>query len=161
MRQVHIIGVGDFYIVEIHTAAIVACAMGDISPDLFCGEGENGSEHQSKRAHDLVHNGLSRTARQAVCTLNVYSVLDDVDIELGHINGAEVVDIMVNIVEFVVGVGIVNALNECIEASESPLVDLGEVFNRYGIGIGIEIAEVCKKNTNGISDLAIYFRKLL
>ena len=75
-------------------------------------------------------------------------------------NGAEVVYIVINVVELVVGICVVNALDKGIQTSESPLIDLGEIFKWYSIGVGIEIAEICKKNADGISDLAVNFGKL-
>ena len=66
--------------------------MGQIRPDLFCSKGEDRCNQTGDCAENAVHGGLCSTALQRILLLAVQAILDDVQIEVGQIGGAEVVD---------------------------------------------------------------------
>ena len=57
--------------------------------------------------------------------------------------------------ELIVLVCLTAGLGQIIGASDDPLVDLLKLVKRHGIGIGVEVAQVCQKNSGGISDLTV------
>ena len=112
------------HLVEQDAFSVVLLAVGHGGPDLFGGKGQNRGDEADHAAEDVVHGGLSRTALQRVGAVAVQSVLDDIQIEVGHLHHAEVVDGAVDIVELVGLIAGAGIFDQGVKLRQRPAVQL-------------------------------------
>ena len=75
--------------------------MWQIAPCLLGGERKNRRDQPDEIIGYKVHNRLRRTAGYRVLCLAIKSVLRDIDIELRQVDGAEIVNIVINDMELI------------------------------------------------------------
>ena len=71
-----------------------------------------------------MHSGLCTATLFAVSLVSIQAVLDDIQLEAGHFNGAEVMDCMVQYMEIIAFVSSGNFLLQQLQMHQSPLVKL-------------------------------------
>ena len=135
--------------------------MGHSLPYLLGGECKHGSDDAVKGAYDAIHGALCRAARRRIALFNINAVLGYIDIQLGHIDRAEVVHCMIDKVELICVITIACSLDERIETRERPAVDVKKLVYGHKIAVRLEITEIRHNDTGCIADLAVCFGKLL
>ena len=86
-------------IVEQNAGGLITRCMGHCGPDLLRGESQHGSQHPCHAIEDLIQSGLCSSP---ICVIAaIQTILDDIQIEVGHIHHAEVIDGTVYAVELV------------------------------------------------------------
>ena len=108
-----------------------------------------------------MHSGLCAATLFAVCLVSIQAVLDDIQIEAGHFNGAEVMDCMVQYMEIIAFVSSGNFLLQQLQMHQRPLVKLQHFVERNCISFIVEIVGVAQNVTDGVTDFAVYLSQLL
>ncbi len=78
---------------------------GQKAPNLLGGEAQDRGEPAHHGIGDVVHRRLRGAARQALGTGGVEAVLDDIQVKAAELDHAEIVHLLVDVVEFVVAEG--------------------------------------------------------
>src|SRR6202521_2012567 len=73
-----------------------------------------------------MHRGLRGAAARRIGRIAIQAVLCDVDIETAQIDGAELIERVVDLVEFVSGVGGAAIRDHIFQAIEDPAIDEGK-----------------------------------
>ena len=131
-----------------------------VSPDLFAGECKDWSKYQSHIAQDAVDSGLSCTSGYRVWFFNIQSVLDNIQIEVGQVDGAEVADCIINQMELKLIISFVAFFCNLIHSCQSPAIQFFQLIVRNRIGIWVKVIKVTQNITCGVADLSVNFRKL-
>ena len=149
------------HIVKQYAVCVVTCIVRHCLPDFLCGEAQNGREQPYKGVENDVHCSLRTPPLHTVGRLGVESVLDDIKVEITHIQHAELVDCNLHKVEIVGVIPVYNLFNKSVEFVERKAVYLCHIFVFNLVGFGGEIAEVAEHIAGGVSDFAVAFGKLL
>ena len=80
-------------------------------PDLVTGKGQNRGHKPGHAGQNRIQRGLCRPAGQGIHPVAVQPVLDNVQIEVGHIHYAEIIDRTVDNVEIKTVIGLVHLFN--------------------------------------------------
>ena len=88
-----------------------------------------------------------------MCSLSIQTILDDVQIEVGHIYDTEVVYAMIDVMELEAVIGFPGYLDQIIHLSQSPAVYFHQILIGYAVGIGIEVEEVAEDIPGSVADL--------
>ncbi len=102
-------GVGDAWRRE--ELGVDGFAGAEVAPGFFRGEGEDGGEEAGKGREDLVQGGLGGAAASALRGVAIQAVLGDVDVEAAQVDGAELIEGVVDAVEFEFFVGLAAGLS--------------------------------------------------
>ena len=149
------------HIVEEYRLKLVVSCVRHCFPDLLCCKGDNGGQESCDNGENVVKRALAASSLLAVSLFNVKTILCDINVKLGKLYCAELVDGVVNNVELVLVIRLHAKLNKLVCFCNDPLVDLKHIVKRDHIGIGIEIAEVSHHDTRGVSDLSVRLGELL
>ena len=131
-----------------------------VGPNFLAGEGKDRGEHQRHIAQDAVDGGLRRASGNRIRLFNIKSVLDDVQIEVGQVDGAEVVDGVVDLMEIKLLIALVALLGNLVHAGQRPAVQLMQLIVCNRIGVRVKVVEVSEDVARGVSNLAVNLRKL-
>ena len=148
-------------LIEVHARLIVTGGMRHRLPDLLGSKCKHRCDNAVKSIYDAVHCALCRAARGRVAFFDINAVFGDVDIQLGHIDCAEVVYRVVYKVELICVVPVARGRDKRIEAGKRPTIDVKKLVDGHEVTVGIEIAEVRHDYTRSVADLAVCLRKLL
>ncbi len=85
------IGLGG-HLIEENALHIQFCGRREVLPDFFSGEHQDGRYQTGQRSQDIIHRSLGGTAQNAVPLLAVEAILDNIEIEAGHFDNAEIVN---------------------------------------------------------------------
>ena len=129
-------------------------------PYFFHGEAQYRSEHYHQVHKDFVHSGLSATTFFAICFVSIETVFENIQIVAGHFYGAEVMNCMIENVEFVVVVCFGNFFFQELEMHKSPTVQFQHFIKRNCIFFIIEVIGVAQNVTHGVTDFAVNFGEL-
>ena len=126
-------------------------------PDFLGCKAKHRRKEFYKRIENFIHCRLRASSRLAVRLFGVKSVFYNIKIEVTHINNAEMVNCVLERMEFITPVRLKRLFAERIEFVERPAVDFEHIliFNR--IGIGIEIRGVAEDISRRISDFSVAF----
>ena len=97
-----------------------------MTPRFLRGEDKDRREQPAERVEDLVHRHLRGPAARRIGRVAIHAVLRDVDVETAQIDGAELVERVVNLVKFVGRVGRAAILDHLLQTIENPAIDEGE-----------------------------------
>ncbi len=132
-----------------------------IRPDLLGGKGENGGHEPDQDVQDVVHGGLSAPPGRGVGRGGVEPVLEDVEVEGREVQGAVVVERVVDGVELVPVVGPASLFHQADERVAHVPVDLGHGLGGDGVTGRVEVEEVTQDEPAGVSNPAIGVAELL
>ncbi len=132
--------------------------MGHGGPDLLAGKGQDGGDHPGHAVQDQVQSGLGGGAALIVPT--VETVLDDIQIKVGHLHHTEVVNGAVHGVELIALVPGTDILHQVVERRHGPLVQIHHVLDSHGL-IRIETVQVAQHIPGGVADLQVRLTELL
>src|SRR3954447_6020967 len=104
-----------------------------VTPRLLSGEDEDRSEPLTERFENLAHRGLRGPSSRGIDRVAIHSVLRDVDIEATQVNGAKLIESVINLVEFVRRIGGPALFDHALQAIENPAIDQsgGTCFCRW------------------------------
>jgi hypothetical protein len=86
-----------------------------------------GASNLAQRAENHLHRPLRRAAPRGVDRVAVEPVLRDIDVETAQVDGAELVEAVINLVEFICGIGHTAFLDDLLQTIENPAIDEGEI----------------------------------
>ena len=92
-------------------------------PGLLGGECQDRREQTTQRIENFMHRELSRAAARRIRGVAIHPVFGDVDIEAAEIDGAEVIDAMINLVELKGRIRAAAFGDDMIEPIENPAID--------------------------------------
>jgi len=124
----------------------IHCASPQETPHLFGGETQDGCQPAHHRLSHVMHGGLRRAARCAARARGVEPILDDVQIEPAELDDAEIVDLLVDVVKFVVAVRGDDVVLQGEGLGRSPLIDRHQVIERDRMLRGIEAVQIANRN---------------
>ncbi|MPM49894.1 hypothetical protein SDC9_96628 [bioreactor metagenome] len=130
-------------------------------PNLLSREGENGGQHEGDGLENFVHCALRRTAQVTLRILAVKPILNDVKVEVRHVDDAEVVNGVENEIIGVVLIGFVDGLNDLVQTNEGPFVKLLHILIGHHVGRRVEIVEVAENIPGRVADFAVNLGELL
>ena len=107
---------------QVHRAAAA-----EITPRFFRGEDQDRREQPAKRVEDLAHRRLRRAAARRIGRVAIHPVLGDVDVEAAQVDRAELVERVINLVEFVGRVGRAAIRDHVLQPIENPAIDEREI----------------------------------
>src|ERR1041385_2981005 len=96
-------------------------------PRLFRGEDEHGPEQPAKRIEKFAHRRLRRTATRRVRRVAVHAVLGDVDVKAAQIDGAKLIQRVIDLVKFEILIGRPTRLDHIIKSLENPAIDKAKI----------------------------------
>ena len=128
------------HIVEEHAFRLVRGRMGQVAPDFLCGKAHDGSDQSCQTGKYPIHGGLCSTAQHGILPLAVQAILDNIQVEAGHIHHAEVVDGMEYNVEIK---GIIEKLiGKSLEAKLTVACRFDEDYNMLS-GMPEALRDIC------------------
>ena len=148
------------HLVEDDVARVVAGAVRHLEPDLVAGEGEDRREELRHRVEDHPERGLCAAAGGGICAVAVEVILDDVEVEAGERDDAEVVDGVGDGEELIVLVGRLAAGHQVVQLRDGPAVELRHVGGR-GEVVRVKVDEVVEAEFRGVAELEIVLAQLL
>ena len=117
--------------------------------------------------HDLGHGvqdeaqgGLGGAAEEAVLPLAVEPVLDDVQVEVGHVHHAEVVHGVGDHVELKVVIALEALLDEAVEPGDGPAVQGLHLVGGHQV-VGVKAVQVPQAVPGGVAELQVVLAQLL
>ena len=90
----------------------------------------------------------------------VQAVLDDVHVEIGHINDTEVVQRMVGTAEIVMVVGVAQVGSQLVAGIQRPAVDFKQLVIRDHILRRVKVVDVAQHEAGGVAHLAVRLGQL-
>ena len=108
-----------------------------------------------------MQHGLAAPAPDIGGPAHVEAVLGDVEIDVGEIHHAEVLQGLEEAVELIALEIGAHLLDQAGGALQHPAVEQGEVRDRHGMLGGHEIVQVAKEIAGGVAHLAVHVRELL
>ena len=97
-----------------------------VAPRFLRGEDEDRREQPAERVENLVHRHLRGAAARRIGRVAIHAVLRDVDIEAAQVDGAELIQGVINLVEFVGRIGRAAFFDDLLQPIENPAIDQGE-----------------------------------
>ena len=104
-------------------------AQGRMSPRFLGGEYEHWRQQSAQGAENFVHDHLCCAPPRRICRVAIHSVLGDVDIEAAQIDGAKLVEHVINLVELERLVCRSTISDHVAQTLQNPAVD--ECCNRW------------------------------
>ena len=129
-------------------------------PYFFHSEAENRSKHYHQVHKDFVHSGLCATTFFAVCFVSIETIFENIQVVAGHFNSAEVMDCMIEYMEFVVFVCFGNFFFQELQVHQCPTIQFKHFIERNCIFFIVEVIDVAEDITHGITNFTICFGKL-
>ena len=124
----------------------------DIAPDFLAGEAQDGCQQLGEVHQNAVQGTLGAAAGMVIGA--VQAILDDVHIEVGHINDAEVVQCVVGAAEVIVVIGIAQVGGQLVAGLQCPAVNLKQLILCNHILGGVKIVDVAQHEAGGVAHLA-------
>ena len=109
-------------LVQENAFGVIGCTVRHKAPDFFCGEGEYRSEQQRHTTQNAVHGCLCSPSCNGGFLFTVQTILDDVQIEVGHIGCTEIVNAVEYHMEIKVGIPFMYLVNQSIQTNQCPAV---------------------------------------
>ena len=134
--------------------------MGHGQPDLVAGEAQDGGHDLGDGVQDQVEGRLGAAAGQAVLLLAVQAVLDDVQIEVGQLHHAEIVDGVGDDQELIVIVSLGALFNQGVQAGDGPAVQLQHIGGSHQL-VGIKAVQIAQAVPGGVAELQVVLGELL
>src|SRR5713101_2359888 len=94
-----------------------------MTPRLLGSESEDRREQSAKRVESLVHNALRGAAARRIGRVAIHPVFRDVDVQTAQIDGAKLVECMINLVKLERFVGGLTITNHSIEPLQNPAIN--------------------------------------
>src|SRR5438034_2375712 len=94
-----------------------------MAPRFLGGKSENRREQLTQRVENLMHDYLCRTPTRRICRVAIHPVFRDVDVEATQINGAKLVECVVDLVEFEGFVSGSTIANHLLKPLQNPTVN--------------------------------------
>ena len=155
-----VVGEGLVHVVEHHVPTIVAAAVGHREPDLIAGEAQDGGHQLGHGVQNQEQGGLGAAALGAVLFLAVQTVLDDVQIEVGHVHHAEVVHRVGDHQELIVVVRLGALLHQGVQAGDGPAVQFLHLRGRRQL-VGVKAVQIAQAVPGGVAELEVVLAELL
>ena len=87
---------------------------------------KNGRQQPAQHVENLMHHHLSRTPTQRTWRVAIHPVLGDIDIEAAQIDGAKLIERVIDLMELERFVGCSTIANHFIQAFQDPAIDEGQ-----------------------------------
>ncbi len=133
--------------------------MGHGLPNLVRGENKDGGHDLGYRVKDEEQRGLRAAALCAVFRVAVKPVLDDIKIEIGHLDNTELVYRVGHADEFIVAIGLLALFDQSVQARDSPSVQRLHLFRRNK-AVRVKPVEVAETIARSVAELEIVLAKL-
>ena len=117
---------------------------GQEAPDFFRGEGEDRCHDPGQGVEDAVHCRLGTAPGQAAGRCRIQAIFEHIEVEGTHVDTTEIVDGVVEHVEFVGVVRLENPLCQAFEARKCPAVDFQQVSRSNHVGCRVEVMNVAE-----------------
>jgi hypothetical protein len=104
---------------------------------------------------DPMKGGLGGTSLLGSRRATVEPVFDDIKIKGTQVDAAEIVEGVVDDVEFEFLIGVPAAGQEVLRALEDPTVQIGEGFGLHCVLFGIEVVEVAEQKAGRVSEFSV------
>ena len=98
-------------------------AAAEKSPRLFAGEDKYGREQLAKGIVDFLHCALRGSTAGRIRRIAIHPVLCDVDVEAAEIDRAKLIECVIDLVEFVGGVGVATFRDHVLQPMKNPAID--------------------------------------
>src|SRR5438128_1485530 len=93
-----------------------------VSPGFFGGKYKNRPKQPAERVEDRVHRALRRAAARGIGRVAVETVFGNVHIETAQIDGAELIERVVNLVKLVSGISRATLVDHSLESVHNPAI---------------------------------------
>src|SRR5436190_10404189 len=130
-----------------------------MSPRFLGGEYEHRRQQSAQSAENFVHDHLGRASPRRICSVAVHPVLGDIDVEAAQVDGAKLVERVINFMKlkrFICRSGI---SNHVVQTLQNPAVDQRcSGHRRYqpaAARVRRKIIKISKQNTQRVPDPAI------
>ena len=131
------------------------------APNFIGGKGEYGRNKQRQRLKNAVNDSLCGAACGAVGLFDIKSVLYNIEVEIRHINNAEIMNGVINVVIFIIFITVGDILYKPVKLHDCPFVDAFELFVGHHILVGVKIADTTENKSCGVADFAVTLGQLL
>ena len=119
------------------------------------------SNHSCHCVKDNIDYGLSSSSWEAVSLFCIKSVLENIKIEVRHINNTEVVNAVIYNMKLIIIVWSSNLCDKVIKLCKCPFINRQHLVKVNHICIGIKVRNVTENVSCGISDFSVWFGNLL
>ena len=126
-------------------------------PDFFRREDQDGCNQTDNRCQHVINGSLCCTSEDTVFCFTVKTILDDIQIEGGHVDSAEIEHRMecdMEIKRFIAALGLADNL---IQTAVCPFIQFSQLLRCDCVGIRVEVADVAENITGSVADLAVGF----
>src|SRR3954465_2115766 len=123
-------------------------------PRLIRSEDEHGREQPAKRIENFEHRRLCRAATWRIRRVAVHPVLGDVDVEAAQIDGAKLIQRVIDLVKFEILVGKPTRLDHLIQSFQNPSIDQSKIFPSSPVS-WIEVVQIAQQNSQRVANAAI------
>ncbi len=151
----------DRHLVEHHRAAIIICVFRQETPDFFRSEWDERCKDHIQTTQDGIDCCLCRAADERAGRFHIEPILDDIQIEIGHVNRAEVVQRVIDNMEFEPVITARCCFDQLVKPRQCPFIQICELVNRHHILVWIKVKKVAKDITCGVADFTVNLRELL
>ena len=128
---------------------------GQVLPGLGRGKGKHWSHKQQQPLGNNMQHGLGRLPRPRLGGQGVEPILNDIEIQGAHGQGAETVETMEHGVELEIPVSLAHLALQEFELVQGPAVQLLQVIVGHAFLVRVEITEVTQEKTDGVTDLTV------
>ena len=130
-------------------------------PDFVCGKAQNRRQHANQRTQDTIDCSLCRAAAQTIGLIAVQTILDHIEVEVGHINNTEIMNCMEYGVEFVAIISLTNLCSKVVQLHQCPLIQLRHICVCNSVGLRIKVKQVAQNVASRVTDLEVVLRQML
>ena len=130
-------------------------------PDFVCGKAQNRRQHANQRTQDTIDRSLCRAAAQTIGLIAVQTILDHIEVEVGHINNTEIMNCMEYGVEFVAIISLTNLCSKVVQLHQCPLIQLRHICVCNSVGLRIKVKQVAQNVASRVTDLEVVLRQML
>src|SRR5947208_589177 len=130
-----------------------------MSPRFLGGEYEDRRQQSTQSAEDFMHDRLGRAPPRRVCGVAIHPVLGDIDVEAAQVDGAKLVERVINLVKLKHFICRSAISNHVIQTLQNPAVDQCCNGRRWrqptAAKVRKKIVEISKQNAQRVPDSAI------
>src|SRR5436190_19882376 len=94
-----------------------------MAPRFLGGKSENRREQLTQRVENLMHDYLCRTPTRRICRVAIHPVFRDVDVKAAQIDGAKLVERVIDLVKLEGSVSQSTIANHVLKPLQNPAVD--------------------------------------
>ena len=92
-------------------------------PGLLRSKDEHGREQPAKRIEKFEHRRLCRAATRRIRKVTVHPILGDIDVKAAQVDGAKLIQRVIDFVKFETLVGGTTRLDHIIKSLQNPAID--------------------------------------